>query len=111
MFIGLRLRLPLCRLGLEAGYKPRARRTRRRICSGQDFDLMLSDVVMPPGMSGVELVREARRLRRGIKVLLTSGYAENVLRRHGATDEFPIIDKPFRLADLAQRLRSLLHET
>jgi hypothetical protein len=32
------------------------------------------------------------------------------LERHGAVDEFPIIDKPFRQADLAQRLRSLLHE-
>jgi hypothetical protein len=34
----------------------------------------------------------------------------DVLERHGAVDEFPIIDKPFRLADLAQRLRSLLQE-
>jgi len=34
-----------------------------------------------------------------------------VLERHGAVDEFPIIDKPFRLADLARRLWSILHET
>jgi hypothetical protein len=33
-----------------------------------------------------------------------------VLERHRAVDEFPIIDKPFRLADLARRLRSILHE-
>jgi signal transduction histidine kinase len=79
--------------------------------SGQEFDLMFSDVLMAPGMTGVELAREARRLSKGIKVLLTSGYAENVLQRHGAADEFPIIDKPFRLADLAHRLRSVLHET
>jgi CheY-like chemotaxis protein len=78
--------------------------------SGQEFDLLFSDVVMPNGMSGVELAREARRLSKGIKILLTSGYAENVLERHGAVDEFPIIDKPFRLADLAERLRSILHE-
>jgi high affinity Mn2+ porin len=36
-------------------------------------------------------------------------YARDVLERHGAVDEFPIIDKPFRLADLARRLRSILH--
>jgi PAS domain S-box-containing protein len=79
--------------------------------SGQEFDLLFSDVVMPNGMNGVELAREARRLSKGIKILLTSGYAGDVLERHGAVDEFPIIDKPYRLADLARRLRSILHET
>ena len=78
--------------------------------SGQEFELLFSDVVMPNGMNGVELAREARRLNKGIKVLLTSGYAGDVLERHRAVDEFPIIDKPFRLADLARRLRSILHE-
>jgi PAS domain S-box-containing protein len=79
--------------------------------SGQEFDLLFSDVVMPNGMNGVELAREARRLKKGIKILLTSGYAGDVLERHQAVDEFPIIDKPFHLADLARRLRSILHET
>jgi len=78
--------------------------------SGQEFELLLSDIVMPNGMNGVELAREARRLRKGIKILLTSGYAGVVLERHQAVDEFPIIDKPFRQADLARRLRSILHE-
>jgi PAS domain S-box-containing protein len=78
--------------------------------SGREFDLLLSDVVMQNGMNGVELAREARRLNKGIKILLTSGYAGDVLERHQAVDEFPIIDKPFHLADLARRLRSILHE-
>jgi signal transduction histidine kinase/HAMP domain-containing protein len=78
--------------------------------SGQEFELLFSDVVMPNGMNGVELAREARRLSKGIKILLTSGHAGNVLERHQAVDEFPIIDKPFRLADLAQRLQTILHD-
>jgi signal transduction histidine kinase len=78
--------------------------------NGQEFELLFSDVVMPNGMNGVELAREARRLRKDIKVLLTSGYAGNVLERYRAVDEFPIIDKPFHLADLARCLRSILHE-
>jgi len=78
--------------------------------SGQEFELLFSDVVMPNGMNGVELAREARRLSKDIKILLTSGYAGDVLEQHGAVDEFLIIDKPFRLADLARRLRSILHE-
>jgi len=78
--------------------------------SGQEFELLFSDVVMPNGMSGVELARETKRLNKSIKILLTSGYAGDVLERHRSVDEFPIIDKPFQLADLARRLRSILDE-
>jgi signal transduction histidine kinase len=78
--------------------------------SGQEFELLFSDVVMPNGVSGVELAREARRLNKSMKILLTSGYAGDVLERHQAVDEFPIIDKPFSRAELAQRLRSILNE-
>jgi signal transduction histidine kinase len=77
--------------------------------SDKGFDLLFSDVQMPQGMSGIELAREAKRLRNGIKVLLTSGYAEDVLARHRAVDEFLVIDKPFRQADLARCLRSVLY--
>jgi signal transduction histidine kinase len=82
----------------------------RMLQSGQPFELLFSDIVMPNGMNGVELAREARRLRAGIKILLTSGYARDVLERHNAVDEFPIIDKPFSLAGLAQRLQAILRE-
>ncbi len=78
--------------------------------NGEGFDLLFSDVVMPNGMNGVELARAARQRNKDIKVLLTSGYAGDVMERHRAVGEFPIIDKPFRLADLARRLRSILHE-
>jgi PAS domain S-box-containing protein len=78
--------------------------------SGQEFELLLSDVVMPNGMNGIELSREARRRSKDIKILLTSGYAGDALERHRAVDEFSIIDKPFQVADLARRLRSILHE-
>jgi CheY-like chemotaxis protein len=76
--------------------------------NGHEFELLFSDVVMPKGMNGVELAREAKRLSKDIKVLLTSGYAGAVLERHQSTAEFPIIDKPYRLPELARRLRSIL---
>jgi CheY-like chemotaxis protein len=77
--------------------------------SGEEFELVFSDVVMPNGINGVELAREARQRSKEIKILLTSGYAGDALERYRATDEFQIIDKPFRLADLARTLRSILH--
>ncbi len=76
--------------------------------SGQEFDLLFSDVVMPNGMSGVELARELRRRNKNVKILLTSGHAGDVLERHQAVGEFQIIDKPFRLSDLVRRLQSIL---
>jgi PAS domain S-box-containing protein len=76
--------------------------------SDQKFELLFSDIVMANGMNGVELAREAKRLNSNIKILLTSGYAGDVLERLRSESEFPIIDKPFQLADLAQRLRSIL---
>jgi CheY-like chemotaxis protein len=82
----------------------------RILKSGQEVELLFCDIVMPNGMNGVELAREARRLNRDIRVLLTSGYAEDVLERHQAADEFPIINKPYGLLDLARRLRSVLHQ-
>jgi signal transduction histidine kinase/HAMP domain-containing protein len=78
--------------------------------AGKRFDLLFSDVVMPKGITGVELAREAKRLCLGIKVLLTSGNAADVLARHRAEDEFPIIGKPFRRTDLAQYLRLVMRE-
>jgi PAS domain S-box-containing protein len=82
----------------------------RIIESGQEFDLLFSDVVMPNGPNGIELAREAKRRSSEIKVLLTSGYAEDVLDRHAAVEEFPVIQKPFSLSELAQSLRSVLQK-
>jgi CheY-like chemotaxis protein len=78
------------------------------LMSDEKFDLLFSDVVMPQGISGIELARQAKRLRNGIKIALTSGNAADVLARHGAEDEFPIIGKPFRRAELAQYLNSVM---
>jgi CheY-like chemotaxis protein len=98
----------------ELGYQVRCARNGteaiQMLESDKGFDLLFSDVVMPQGMSGVELAREAKRLRSGIKVLLTSGYAADVLERHQAADEFPFISKPFYRADLARCLWSVLRD-
>jgi CheY-like chemotaxis protein len=76
----------------------------------RQFNLLFSDIVMPNGINGVELAREATRLHDGIRILLTSGYADEALQRHQAVGEFPIINKPFGLTDLAHRIRSILRE-
>ncbi|CAH2601066.1 Histidine kinase [Rhodovastum atsumiense] len=46
--------------------------------SGQRFDLLFTDEVMPGGMSGSELAEAAGALQPGIKVLFTTGFAKPV---------------------------------
>ena len=69
------------------------------------LDLLFTDIVMPGGLSGVTLARRARTIRPGIRVLLTTGYAG--LETAGA-DEFPMILKPFRPAELSRRVAALI---
>ena len=75
-----------------------------------EIDVLFTDIVMPRGMNGVELAREARRLRPNVRVLLASGYPAAVLAAdHGASDdgEFAFLGKPYRRAELADKLRAL----
>jgi PAS domain S-box-containing protein len=72
-------------------------------------DLLFSDVVMPRGMNGAELARRARALHPGLPVLLTSGYTARALsEEHGVPDDFPLLPKPYRVAELARALRGAL---
>ena len=49
------------------------------LATDQHIDLLFTDVVMPRGISGVDVAKEAQRLRAGIKILLTSGYTPEIL--------------------------------
>lgn len=69
-----------------------------------DIGAMVTDFAMP-GMNGIELAEAARRLRPGLPVLLTSGYAE--LPDTGA-DHFPRLEKPYREDQLIACLAELL---
>jgi signal transduction histidine kinase/CheY-like chemotaxis protein len=76
------------------------------IRSEAQIDLLFTDVVMPGGISGVELARAAREIRPGLPVLLTSGFmGEGAVLE---TAEFPLLDKPYETATMAAKLRKVL---
>ena len=91
---------------LEAENGPAALRI---LDENSDIDLLLTDVVMPGGMGGPELAQEAQTRRPNLKVLYTSGYAENAIAHRGVLDEgFEMIDKPYSRAGLARKVRQVL---
>jgi len=78
------------------------------IASPQPIDLLFTDVVMPGGIDGFQLVDEGRRLRPGLKVLCASGYAESAMERYGRPPDIELLQKPFRSRELARRIRRAL---
>jgi DNA-binding NtrC family response regulator len=71
------------------------------------IDLLFSDVVMPGRLSGVDLAREAHRLRPALPVVLTTGYSEAVAHVEGVR----VLAKPYRIDELVHLLDAVLTKT
>lgn len=75
----------------------------------QSFDLLLSDVVLPRGMSGALLARETRRTFPLMCVVLMSGYNElDPMMAELVSDSADILRKPFARTDLERAIRAAL---
>ena len=73
------------------------------------FDLLLTDVILPRGVGGPTLAREAKKRCPGLRAIYMSGYTQSALLRDNALEPDAIlISKPFRKAELARRLREAL---
>lgn len=74
------------------------------------FNLLLTDLVMPGDMSGVDLATEVTKARPGLPVLLSSGYTGEVLT--SAEDApWPLLRKPYTLDMLAAALDEAVEST
>jgi DNA-binding LytR/AlgR family response regulator len=65
---------------------------------------VFSDIVMPGGISGLELARKVRSRFPELPILLTTGYSEYV----GGNHEFPVLQKPYEMESLATALGKIL---
>ena len=82
----------------------------RMLASHPEIALLFTDIVMPGGMSGDELAREARLHRPDIKIILTSGFAEPGVAVRQLAAAASWLRKPYTAMELAVRIRELLDE-
>ena len=74
------------------------------------IDLLFTDMVMPNGISGHDLIRAARKLRPDIKALLSSGYSAQFVKTQGdGNRDIRLLNKPYRKEVLATAIRSALN--
>ena len=72
-------------------------------------DLLLTDVVLPGGVSGPQFAREAQARQPGLQVLYMSGYTQNAIIHNGVLDEgVHLLTKPFLKQELAFAVRNRL---
>jgi signal transduction histidine kinase/ActR/RegA family two-component response regulator len=93
-------------IGYRSQWVPDARTALAVLLGGQRFDLVFTDVMMPGGISGLELARKIRRHFPALPVLLASGY--NFAAAEVAQEGLPIIAKPYRADSLADAIRKAI---
>jgi signal transduction histidine kinase/CheY-like chemotaxis protein len=75
----------------------------------EPIDLLLTDVVMPGGLSGRELANSLQQNRPGLKVLFMSGYNADAIATRGILDPgIVVVEKPFTTSDLLSKVREVL---
>jgi signal transduction histidine kinase/DNA-binding response OmpR family regulator len=72
------------------------------------IDLLLTDMVMPGGVSGAELAQRLRQRKSELRVIYSSGYSSEVVGRQLAGNEAIFLPKPYRPQQLAQLVRQSL---
>ncbi|MBB3224319.1 hybrid sensor histidine kinase/response regulator [Pseudoduganella umbonata] len=82
----------------------------RIIESGEQVDLLFTDVVMPGPLRSPELARIAQQVLPNLAVLFTSGYPQDAIVHGGRLDAgLELLSKPYRREDLARKLRHVLN--
>lgn len=79
----------------------------RVLRSNGHIRLVLSDIRMPGGLSGIDLARLIRDEMPDVHVLLTTGYVDG----EETLDDVELLYKPYRATDLAERIQSLMEGT
>jgi CheY-like chemotaxis protein len=73
-----------------------------------EYDLVISDIVMPGSIDGLALARAMRERRPSLPVLLVTGYSQAATE---AAPEFTVMRKPFQFAELSRASARMIAES
>ena len=80
----------------------------RTLAKNPNIEILLTDIVMPGGINGVELAQAVRKIRPQVKVLYTSGFPEGVIAdKSGAQLDAPLVTKPYTREGLAKAISGI----
>lgn len=72
------------------------------------IDLLLTDMVMPGGVSGAELAQRLRQCKADLRVIYSSGYSSEIVGKNFSENDLIFLAKPYRPPQLAHRVRKCL---
>lgn len=75
-----------------------------------DVDLLFTDIIMPGGMNGLQLVERVRERKPDIAVLLATGYMDQLPAANVSAAPLTTLTKPYRVSDLAEHVRASLEK-
>ncbi|WP_306392844.1 response regulator [Telluria beijingensis] len=76
--------------------------------AGEHIDLLFTDVIMPGGMNGLELIERVHARRPGLPVLVTTGYMDELPGRGKPSGTLDVLSKPYQHQDLLERVGAAL---
>jgi CheY-like chemotaxis protein len=72
------------------------------------IDLLLTDMIMPGGMTGDELAAELKRRKPDLKTIYASGYTSAFVGRDFGQNGITFLAKPYQPQQVAQLIRETL---
>ena len=101
----------LDRIGYQSLLAKDAADALRLLAHHDNIDLMVTDIIMPGEMNGIELGQRVLQLRPAIKIVFTSGYPADALTQKNFTlGDSVLLHKPYRLADLGAAIHRSMEE-
>ncbi|MTW18238.1 response regulator [Rhodoplanes serenus] len=96
----------LDQLGWDMIFAASPREALASLGNGHAVDIVLSDILMPGGMSGIELARELRRVAPSVPVVLMTGFNDRA--DEVARSGYPVLRKPFDIEALHRELTAAM---
>jgi len=101
----------LTRLGYRTLQARNVAHAIRLVAEHPDIDILLTDILMPGGMNGVDLAQYIQTLHPAISILYTSGFpADALAEKHLPIAGHILLNKPYRLSELSAAITHAIGE-